>query len=114
MPKEKGKDMSSLAAPASVVVMVPADARLTVNGQATSATSGQRRFITPALQPGKEFYYEFKAEVFRAGKMRSQAQRVLVKAGQETQVTLDLADFQPPIRLADFGNTHQAVAAGPR
>src|SRR5947209_1641445 len=39
---------------ATIVVNLPADAKLTVGGQATSSTSAQRRFITPALESDRE------------------------------------------------------------
>lgn len=73
----------------TVIVTLPADARLTVNGQPTRNTSAERRFITPPL-PG-EGTYLFRAEVERGGETIAREQRVVVRPGQETRVALDFA-----------------------
>jgi uncharacterized protein (TIGR03000 family) len=78
------------ASPATVVVTLPADARLTVDGEATKSTSGMRRFVTPPLRPGKKYGYTFKAEFVRQGQMITVARKVPVEAGRQTAVSLDL------------------------
>lgn len=81
---------------ATIVVTLPADARLAIDGEQTRSTSERRVFITPALENGKEFHYTLKAEVTRDGKTQSFVRQVKVVAGEETQVSIDL----PPTTVA--------------
>jgi uncharacterized protein (TIGR03000 family) len=76
--------------PATVRVTLPADAPLTVDGQATRSTSGRRLFVTPPLEAGKSFRYTFRASFPRAGKTIAVEQQVVVRAGRETLVVLDV------------------------
>jgi uncharacterized protein (TIGR03000 family) len=73
---------------ATVVVTLPADARLSVDGAPTTSTSSTRVFVSPALTLGQDFHYNLKAEVVRDGKPVVMEQRITVRAGQETRVTL--------------------------
>jgi uncharacterized protein (TIGR03000 family) len=75
----------------TIVVNLPADARLTVDGAATTSTTASRTLITPALQPGYEYYYTLRAEVVRDGQTAVQTQRVAVRSGEATQISFDFA-----------------------
>jgi uncharacterized protein (TIGR03000 family) len=77
-------------APATLVLNVPADAKLTIDGYVTKSTSPQRRFITPPLETGREYTYTLKAEVTNDGKTEVVTQRVAVRAGQVTNATITL------------------------
>jgi uncharacterized protein (TIGR03000 family) len=79
----------SEAAPATIVVSLPAEAKLTIDDAATQSTSATRVFASPALETGKEYYYTLKAEVVRDGKTVPVTKRIAVRAGEETRVTLD-------------------------
>ena len=57
-----------------------------MDGNLRNTTSGKQTFETPSLEPGKSFYYVFKAEVVREGKTRSEDKRVVVEAGKEVNV----------------------------
>ncbi len=74
---------------ATVVISLPADAKLTANGQATTTTSDRRVFITPELQTGKSYSYVFKMTVERNGKTIEDTRRVVVRAGEESKVAFD-------------------------
>ena len=87
-PTPKTTDLDN-AAPATIVVNVPADARLTIDGEATTSTSAQRVFVSPVLNPGQEYHYTLKAEFKKDGKTVSVSKDVTVKAGNETRVTMD-------------------------
>jgi uncharacterized protein (TIGR03000 family) len=78
------------AAHARVVIQLPADAKLTANGVPLKTTSDRRVFATPDLEPGKSFRYTFTAEVVRGGQPVSSTKNVLVRAGEESQVTFEL------------------------
>jgi len=77
-----------MAAPATIVVTLPADAKLTIDGAATRSTTGVRTFVTPALENGMEFSYTLKAEVVRDGQTFSTEQRVTVRGGAESKINL--------------------------
>jgi uncharacterized protein (TIGR03000 family) len=79
-----------LPAPASIIVSLPADARLIVDDTVTKSTSATRVFASPALEPGKEFHYTLKAEIDRDGKTYTAVRRIAVRAGEETKVSLDV------------------------
>jgi uncharacterized protein (TIGR03000 family) len=48
--------------------------------------SGRRTFNTPVIEPGQAYYYMVRAEVVLDGKTHSETKRVIVRAGQNTQV----------------------------
>lgn len=73
---------------ATIVVHMPADAKLTVDGKATRATSAVRRFVTPPLESGQGYHYIFKAEIDRDGEPITVTKRVDVRAGANEEVTL--------------------------
>lgn len=75
---------------ARLVVTLPGDATLKIDGRATTSTSGQRVFQTPALEPGKTFHYTLEAEVVRDGQARTVTRKVAVRAGEETRVDLEV------------------------
>jgi uncharacterized protein (TIGR03000 family) len=87
----RSKETEVLApTPATIVVELPADAKLSIDGEATTSTGSSRVFTSPELQPGREYHYTLKAEVVRDGKPVVVEQTVAVKAGQPTPVTLTL------------------------
>jgi uncharacterized protein (TIGR03000 family) len=79
------------AAPAHITVRVPEDAQLYVDGVVCPLTSKERSFDTPALQQGRSYYYDLRAEVVREGKTRASSDRVIVHAGK--QVNVDFRDL---------------------
>jgi uncharacterized protein (TIGR03000 family) len=78
------------AAPATLIVNLPADAKLTVDQAPTQSTSARRVFVTPPLEPGKVYTYTLRAQVNRDGQTFTASREVNVRPGQETQVTLDV------------------------
>jgi uncharacterized protein (TIGR03000 family) len=80
-----------VAAPttATIVVSLPADAKLSVEDQPTTSKSERRTFVSTPLQSGRQYYYTLKAEINRDGKPVTETRRVIVQAGKETQVKFD-------------------------
>lgn len=76
--------------PAEMVVHLPPDATLTVDGEPTKQTSNTRVFITPELKPGMEYTYELKAQVQRPDGPVTTTQKVRVVPGQATEVVMNL------------------------
>jgi uncharacterized protein (TIGR03000 family) len=89
-PESKGKEEAKLPAPATIVVNLPAEAKLTIDDAATTSTSSTRVFASPALEPGRDYFYTLKAEVVRDGKTVTATKRITVHAGEETQVSLEV------------------------
>jgi uncharacterized protein (TIGR03000 family) len=82
------EELANTPAPATLVVRVPADAALSINGVATRSAAATRTFVSPSLQPGKEFHYTLKAEAVRDGRKVAATQRVAVRAGERKEVVL--------------------------
>ena len=76
MPKEK-----KVSAPATILVFLPASAKLRVDGNPTTSVSAQRTLITPALDLDSSFTYTLQAEL--DGQM--QTQQIVVRGGQTTE-----------------------------
>jgi uncharacterized protein (TIGR03000 family) len=97
-PPTKGKGKKKAPPPTteetstgSIVVNVPAGALVTVDGVPTTSTAANRVFITPALEPGYEYYYTLRAETVRDGQTVAQTQQVAVRPGEQSQVTFDFS-----------------------
>lgn len=72
---------SGSTARATVVVKLPADARLFADNRALNLTGAERKFVSPELPTGQEFVYRFKAEYERDGELVSVTKKVTVRAG---------------------------------
>jgi uncharacterized protein (TIGR03000 family) len=79
------KPMTS-AAPASVIITLPADARLLANGVPTRQTGSERRFITPELTLLTRHMYSLTAEISRDDQTITETIDIEVFPGQETRV----------------------------
>jgi uncharacterized protein (TIGR03000 family) len=77
------------AAPAILVIDLPEDARLTVQGAAMTARGPRRRLISPALEPGRDYLYTLQGEFSHNGQTRTVTRDVVVRAGEETAVDLN-------------------------
>jgi len=88
--KPKQEEEARIAAPATLIVSLPAEAKLTVDGATTTSTGATRVFVSPTLNAGKEYHYDLQAEILRNGKTVSASKRVTVRAGQETPVQIEM------------------------
>jgi uncharacterized protein (TIGR03000 family) len=89
-PEDK-KPETLVPAPATIIVSLPADAKLTIDDAATTSTSSMRVFTSPALPVGRDFHYTLKAEFVRDGKPATKSKEVTVRAGEATRVDLNEA-----------------------
>jgi uncharacterized protein (TIGR03000 family) len=76
---------------ATLIVSLPEDATLTIDGEETTSTSAQRVFVTPALEEGKEYEYTLKAKVQRDGKVEIATAKVTFRAGETKPVELKVS-----------------------
>lgn len=83
---------SSSPAPARLLVSLPAEAILFIDGTSTTATSTQRAFITPEIDRDRDYFYTLRAEWLRDGQKLTLTKRVPLRAGNETHVTLDFSE----------------------
>jgi uncharacterized protein (TIGR03000 family) len=74
------------ARPARITVHIPDGARLYVDGVVKPVTGGKRTFDTPKLEPGRSYYYTFKAEMGPDHQNRTETQRAVVQAGKDATV----------------------------
>jgi uncharacterized protein (TIGR03000 family) len=70
----------------TVVVTLPADARLLVDGQPLALTGPVRVFRTPPLDPTRDYFYELTMEVERGGRTVRRTQTVWFRAGKVARV----------------------------
>jgi uncharacterized protein (TIGR03000 family) len=68
---------------------VPDDAKIFVNGTATSSTGAARQYVSRGLQNGFNYTYEVKAEVVRDGKTVEQVKTINLRAGQTAELAFD-------------------------
>ncbi len=88
MPKVDKPKTGMAPAPATLIVSLPADAKLIIDDASTTSTSAERTFVSPNLNPGVDYNYNLKAEIVRDGKPVQVEQKVIVHAGETTRVTL--------------------------
>jgi uncharacterized protein (TIGR03000 family) len=74
---------------ATLIVHLPADARLTIDGAATRSTTDTRTFVSPPLEPGKTYQYRLEAQVERNGETAKASRNVEVHAGRQSEVYLE-------------------------
>ena len=79
---------SSEAQTATIVVHLPTDAKLTIDGAPTKSTSAERSFITPPLEDGKTFSYIFEAQFVRGNQTIRVTEKVPIRAGGNAVITL--------------------------
>lgn len=91
-PPEVKEEEAQAPAPATLLVSLPASARLTIDGAATTSTSSLRVFITPALQTGKDYSYTLQAEIVVDGKTLAVRKNVSMRAGKESRVLLEFPE----------------------
>jgi uncharacterized protein (TIGR03000 family) len=84
---------------ASVIVRLPADARLFADGRQLNLTGAERKFVSPDLPTDQEFAYRFRAEYERNGEVLSVTKTVTVRGGSSVAVEfvdMTAAKVTPP------------------
>jgi uncharacterized protein (TIGR03000 family) len=72
--------------PVTLVVRLPADAVLEIDGVGTKQQGEVRRFTSPPLQPGRQYTYTLKASWNEKGEAIVRERAVPVRAGTEVVV----------------------------
>jgi uncharacterized protein (TIGR03000 family) len=89
MARGGGEEEEAEDAPCTILVHLPADARLEIEGDATLSTGSMRKFISPELPAGRTFVYTLTATFERDGETVSVTGTVTVWAGSEAEVTIE-------------------------
>ncbi len=87
-PPKKG----AVSAPATIIVSLPADARLIVDGAPTNSVAERRTLVTPELDFGTTYVYTMRAEVVRDGRTQAQTQEVTVRGGETSTVQFQFSN----------------------
>jgi uncharacterized protein (TIGR03000 family) len=82
--------LASAPVEGTVAITLPADAKLLFNGHAAVGSGETRTFRTPPLKPGESYTYQLTAVVVRDGREQTATEKVVVKAGEKTSVTLTI------------------------
>jgi len=72
---------------ARLIVQLPADAKLFIDGTLMKSTAEKRTFITPVLRPEQTYFYDLRAEVVRDGRTVASTQRVILRPGESVQAS---------------------------
>ena len=72
-----------------LAVNVPDDAKIYVNGQATSSTGDTRQYVSRDLTAGYNYTYEVRAEIVRDGRTVEQVKKVDLRAGETAKVAFE-------------------------
>jgi len=84
-----------------LTVSVPDDAKVFVNGVATTSTGEVRQFVSRGLKPGKSYTFDVRAELESAdGKQTVDSKSVVVSAGQREQVQFAFDEQNSPVQTA--------------
>lgn len=94
---------------ATVMIRLPADARLYADQLLLELTSAERTFVTPELPVGREYAYNFKIEYDRNGRTLSETQKVSVTAGKSSTVVFDDLTLGAKPKAADTAVTAKPI-----
>lgn len=84
---------------AQISILVPAGAKVVINGLETKSTGTQREYVSYGLTPGRTYKYEIRAWIIRNGRQIEDARTVYLSVGAREQVAFSL-DSRP----------HEAIA----
>jgi uncharacterized protein (TIGR03000 family) len=71
-----------------LILKVPADAKIEIEGQATKSTGEVRRYVSPEVEVGRKYVYTVKAAWVKAGRPVVVTREVFVRAGEDNEVDL--------------------------
>src|SRR6266852_1044446 len=69
-------------------VRVPADAEVWIDGTKTVTKGAVRQFISPPIEPGREYKYKIEAKWMDKGSERTQTRELVVRPGERQMVDL--------------------------
>lgn len=85
-PTLAGPVPAAQTARAEITILVPPDADVFFDGDATTQKGGERLFVTPPLEVGKKYHYDVRARWKQDGKPVEQTRQVEVSGGARVRV----------------------------
>jgi uncharacterized protein (TIGR03000 family) len=73
---------------AQITLTVPADCQVWIQGVKTTQAGVTRRFVSPQLEPGKAYHYEFRFTFVEDGKETTRNEKIEVHAGDRKAFTI--------------------------
>lgn len=84
-----------------LTVAVPSEAKVFVNGRATTSKGTVRQFVSRGLKADKTYKFEIKAEMLAAdGQPMTESRTVVVKAGETENLAFAFSEYNKPIETA--------------
>ncbi|MBM4073555.1 MAG: TIGR03000 domain-containing protein [Planctomycetes bacterium] len=85
--KDPEKKDLKLGNQALLLVELPADAQLFVDGKQMKSGQGRAAIITPALDPSKTYAYQVRVELVRGGQTLNETQSVVLRPGHRSRAS---------------------------
>jgi len=90
---------------ATLIVEVPEDAKVEVNGYLTRASGTHREFAPVGLEPGYHYDYRIRAEVVREGRTLEQVRTARLAVGETVRVVFPPFDAASHVKSKDATST---------
>jgi uncharacterized protein (TIGR03000 family) len=90
---------------AMINVNVPADAKVFVNGAATTSMGAQRQFVSRGLTAGNRYTYEVRAEMERNGETVTETKSVTLAMGEQAQLAFNFDKTEAPVAKGEKTKT---------
>jgi uncharacterized protein (TIGR03000 family) len=74
---------------ATIIIDVPQQARLYIDGQLMANKFGKRTFATTPLQPGQAYFHDVRMEWVENGQQQVQSTRVVFRSGETVAATFN-------------------------
>jgi uncharacterized protein (TIGR03000 family) len=88
-PTEVKPKLTAAPANASLLIRVPADAKVYIDGNLMRSKSTERLFTSPEIEPGTPYFYMLRVEREKDGKTVQEVRRVTVMAGETSRLDFD-------------------------
>lgn len=79
---------------AELIVSLPADAKVYVNGNETRIGGSHRRYMSTGLIPGRSYHYEVQAVVERGGRRTVLTKSTKLTAGSSAKISFEFAETE--------------------
>lgn len=85
-----------------LMVYVPYQATVTINGLATHSTGSKRQFVSYGLKPGFTYKYEVKAQIVRDGQVLEESQTISLTVGSHDALAFGFNTPKPTEEAANL------------
>jgi uncharacterized protein (TIGR03000 family) len=101
-PTPKASTGLSRADAGSLTIWVPEDAKVFVNGRATTSVGSRRQYVSYGLKPGLSYNYEVRAEVIRDGRPLIETRSIMLTAGSRSALAFNFDNSKSNVGLASI------------